>query len=163
MAALGITEAPSFPEGTVFGYRLGPVQPGSVEASAHRRFGGEDGVLTLAQAVLHRVSSDVEAFFPGSGFILRPTAEGGGQLEAGSDQEAFCALYAKYVVAVLSTWGASRGHAPDSKAVAEQLARLLLERGLSDAGIVEALQRDPEPMNRRLGQRVYRRLQALAG
>lgn len=155
--ALGLTTA-SFPEGTVYGYRLGPVEPGSIEASAHRLHGDKSGELALHEAVIHKLSADTERHFKGGSFKITvdadqarvPHSEGVGK--AGFEQ-----LYAAYLASVLQTWGRGRGHKLTAPEVVKQAHRLLLSSDIDDAGVIDALRTHAAPEVRALGQAVYRR------
>lgn len=156
-AALGLDGPASFPEGTVFGYQLGPVRPGSVEDAAHRQFGDGSGTLSLPEAVLHRLTHDLHSFFRGSHFRLE--LDHGAPVPAGEPgPAAFSHLYGTYLGAVLGTWAERRGHQPHAPEVVTQLVRLLEERPLDSPAVLRALQTHPDPGLRRLGQAAYRRL-----
>lgn len=160
--AMGLGKPMAHPEGTTYGYTLGPPKIGSFEEALVRNYGGEE--LTPLGAALHKIKGDLGAFLPFVFFdITLPDAalREPPEIAPGADPEVelktqFEGHYANLLIHVLANWGEGHGHDLTSPELTKQVHRCLLDSGVEPTRVIGQMQRHPEAAFRKLGQQVYR-------
>lgn len=166
MQALGLNLERSYPEDTIFGYRLGRTEAGTVEHTANVNYGPGDQNVTLSQVVMHRLSSDLERYLPRIGFALRLKQDSGiseadlSKADPDLVRGHFAELYSRYLLVALDYFASSQRTTLDSEQTSKLLTRFLAEASMDAIPVLESLQRNPDAKVRRLAQSAYRALRA---